>query len=123
MSYHEDAIDFPCSPIWARHYAAKGLTTGYPAELDYQASEPPVSPVPDPCQTLQQCRRYYHLDLPTDKDSMRQELRKLSLLQDDDPWFAERARKLERFIANNAPSQGLPPQDDASRFRRKGIEL
>jgi len=28
----EDAIDFPCSPDWVRHYAGLGLTRDYPQE-------------------------------------------------------------------------------------------
>jgi hypothetical protein len=28
----EDAIDFPCSPVWVAHYAEQGLTQDYPPE-------------------------------------------------------------------------------------------
>jgi len=29
----ESMIDFPCSQVWAEHYADQGMTTGYPPEF------------------------------------------------------------------------------------------
>lgn len=123
VAAREDAIDFPCCPVWVRHYAAKGLTTGYPAELDYRSPEPPPPPVPDPCRSLQQYRRFYHLDLPADTDSMRRELRKVTLLEDADLWFAERVKMLESFLGADSTPPELPHPDETPRAQRKGIEL
>ena len=32
MEDRRDAIDFPCSPAFVKHYADQGLTTDYPPE-------------------------------------------------------------------------------------------
>ena len=38
MSERENLIDFPCSPIWVKHYAERGLIPDYPPDFYY---EPP----------------------------------------------------------------------------------
>jgi len=45
----EDLIDFACAPIWAEHYADRGMTQDYPPEFYYripQAREEPREPEP-----------------------------------------------------------------------------
>ena len=45
----EDLIDFPCAPIWAKHYADRGMTQDYPPEFYYApqpAQEEPREPEP-----------------------------------------------------------------------------
>lgn len=32
----EDLIDFPCSSLWAGHYADQGMTPGFPQEYYYK---------------------------------------------------------------------------------------
>lgn len=34
----EDMIDYPCSQIWAEHYADQGMTPGYPLQM-YQSPQ------------------------------------------------------------------------------------
>lgn len=124
MPAFEDAIDFACSPVWVRHYAAQGLTTGYPAELDYRPPEPVPPAVPDPCRSIQQYRRFYHLDLPMDKDAMRHELRQVTRLEDADQWFAERMQVLQRALASDTPPPAEKPHRvEPARPRGKGIEI
>lgn len=117
----EDAIDFPCSPAWVRHYAAKGLTTGYPAEMDYRAPVPPPPPVPDPFSSIQQYRRYYHMDLAgMGSAQLQRELRIALRYEDADDWFTERILGIR---AEMQQSRETAPEPSKPQAKRKGIEI
>ena len=114
---HEDSIDFPCSPLWVRHYAAQGLTADYPPEF-YHVDEPAQPlPIPDPLRSLQQYRRYYLLDSPTTDEAQR-ELRRIQPLQYEDPWFATRISWLQSRLHQPEKPRTVQPSP-----RRKGIEI
>lgn len=123
-----DAIDFPCSPVWVRHYAARGLTADYPAALACQPAraEPPPSPVPDPMRSLQQYKRFYHLDVDgMDADAIRRELRHVLRLEDEDDWFVERALRLRAGLHQSRGESPEPTHVEPAvpKPQRKGIEL
>ena len=128
MQHDNEAIDYPCSPVWVRHYASSGLTADYPAEWYQHQPEPqrPQLPIPDPMRSLQQYARYHCTDAPT-ADEARAELHRITPLQYDDPWFATRITWLRARLANQSLMQSLPvptssrPAQPAP--RGKGIDL
>jgi len=124
-----DAIDFPCSPVWVRHYAARGVTADYPPEMDYQAPEPPALPIPDPLRSLQQYQRFYHTDIDRmDTDEIRRELRQVLRFEDADDWFAERILRLRAGLHQfrDTPPEPVKAESEAPEApkpQRRGIEL
>ncbi len=122
----EDAIDFPCAPVWVRHYAAHGMTTDYPPEF-YQprpTTEPNPLPLPDPCHTLQEFNRFYHRDLPGAQADMERELRQIAPLENADEWFSERIMLLEEYLRPEPPVISDEPfEPGRMEPQRKGIEI
>jgi len=128
MPHDNEAIDYPCSPVWVRHYASIGRTADYPPEWYQHQPEPqrPHLPIPDPMRSLQQHARYYCADNPT-AEEMRAELHRIAPLQYDDQWFAARIAWLRARLANQSqtkpPASPAPARPAQPAPRRKGIDL